>query len=337
MDLFLTRLATGPVDVDLGLQLVEAHVELALVEENLLPEDLLAQVKAGDLEAVARAKEHAVPRLQELALSKPVIDGLRRFATTGQVRVLVSAVLAKPVTRSVKELVAQYIKEAKIFEKLKMQIDHSELALLQEKGWDAVWDQMSPEHFIEVWVNVMGNFILDMETLEAEDRRAIGELLTLGLQARSHHYPVVNPNRFEELIGKAMRVVRGQETMIGIRRPGNFDIPLLVDSYFELGTKAREWFVVAWWNAELRSEGANAWERLSAVVRDRLRTAAELVAFRTYFVEHGRGDIAEGQIRRAHPNVTALLGLIEALNAKSLLNLTSEEQQMVRDLHRLFD
>lgn len=299
---------------------------------------LLAQLQSGDLRALEKGRARLAVRLQELADSPGGGEALSRFAE--RVRALRETGEVPLPTRPIKELIARYIHEAELFDLFRMQIDPDEVRLLEERGWDAVWDQMSPEHFMEVWNKVMGNKLSPAisDEPDPQDRRSIGELLTLGLTAKSHNFSmrVGDLGRFEELVAKAMRIVRNQATRIGPPGPKNFEVPLIVDRYFAPRTKEREWFDVEWKNAERRHEGEDSWKRLNAVVTERLRTADQLPSFVALLYEHERDNAAAEVIRRSRLKVEGLLGLIDALKAQGHLHLSTAEWGMVEDLRYFY-
>ncbi len=337
----VTHLMAVPLTTPaLGVELAKIGGELeAHTGEAPFDDSLVADLQAGKLQALEDGRARLAVRLQELAASPNGGEALSRF--TERVRKLRQTGEVHLPTYPVKELIARYIREGELFEKFRMQINDDELQLLGKSGWDAVWDQMTPEHFMEVWIKVMGNriAIVTRDEMDAQDRRAIGELLTLGLAAKSHNYSIQDGDvsRFEELIAKAMRVVRNQTTVIGQPRPDDFGIPLLVDKYFRPETPEREWFDIEWRTAERRHEGTNGWERLNAVIIDRLRTADQLPMFVTHLYEHAMDGAAKETIERSRPKVKALLELIKVLKAEQALHLSDEEWGMVDDLQHFYD
>lgn len=335
-----TQLAALPLTPALGVQLIEISEELSQsVGESPFEASLTEGLRAGDLRAIREGKSRLGTRLQELREAPNGGKALSRFAV--RIRTLRKTGSIFIPACSVKELVAKHLREGILFEQFRLQIDPDELSRLQTKGWDAVWEEMRPEHFIEVWIKVMGNLLVaaSVEDADPQDRRAVHELLSLALTAKQHHYPINDADleRFEELMAMAMRVVRNRPTKIG--RPGSesAETPLLVDRYFAPGTREREWFDIEWEKEEHRGEGKEPWERLNAVVADRLRHADQLPFYLGMLFEQHRDASGEELIRRSRAKVEALLGLIRALNALGRLHLLREEERMVEDLEHTFN
>lgn len=340
MDVIAHLMAIPLTTPSFGVELVSMGGELeAHSGEAPFNESLVAQLRAGDLQALKDGRARLAVRFQELADSPGGQEALSRFAD--RVRILRQTGEVRLPTHPVKALIARYIREVDLFDIFRMQIDSHEVKLLEERGWDAVWDQMSPEHFMGVWIRVMGNKLSRITDgdLDPQDRRSIGELLTLGLAAKSYNYSIRDGDlsRFEELIAKALRMVRNQMTVIGQPRPKNFEVPLLVDRYFRPGTKEREWFDVEWRMAERRQDGKNEWERLNTVVIDRLRHADQLPSFVHLLYESHRDTAAAEVLKRSRPKVEALLELIRVLKAQHAIHLSDEEWGMVEDLQHFYD